>query len=260
MRTSLLHPGDAATKSWASGASDTSAKSTLDSPLNLEACHIANAIPNSQQACLLLALPPEFCSYIYTFLPFRSNRTSPLLQTCHHTDAAIVLGLPMSFSSQAKLYAWLSTASDSDIKRLRDLTLRLTDIDLTPLFENHHPSSPSSSRRESRQSAWSLYQQDLEKLDRAMKSLTGLAELTIIPPEQGTALVRGMYLTALGIVANRCKGLRCLTVRDREDVREKVPGLGKLGKVVFEGPEVKKPVKREAVGVVVKVEADEDDW
>ncbi|KJX97696.1 hypothetical protein TI39_contig470g00003 [Zymoseptoria brevis] len=163
--------------------------------------------------------------------------------------------LQRSFLSQAKLYTWLHRASDSEIKRLKILTLHLTDIDLTPLFEE--PSS-SSTVREPRRNAWSLYQQDLAKLDRAMQALTGLTDLTIVPPEQGTALVRGMYLTALGIVAGRCKGLRCLTVRDEEGVREHIPGFTGLGKVVFEGKE--EVVKKEVKSVVVKVEVDEDEW
>ncbi|SMQ48478.1 unnamed protein product [Zymoseptoria tritici ST99CH_3D7] len=162
--------------------------------------------------------------------------------------------LPKSFSSQAKLYTWLLRASDSEIKRLKVLTLRLTDIDLTPLFED---TSSRPSAGEPRRNAWSLYQQDLAKLDRAMQALTGLTDLTIMPPEQRTALVRGMYLTALGIVAGRCKGLRCLTVRDEEGVREHVPGLKGLAKVVLEGKEV--VVKKEVKSVVVKVEVDEDE-
>jgi hypothetical protein len=90
-----------------------------------------------------------------------------------------------------------------------------------------------------------------------MKALTGLTDLTIIPPEQGTALVKGMYLTALRIVAHRCSGLRYLILFDDKSILEKVPELGKLSRLVFEGADV---VKLGSKRAVVKVEVDDDDW
>ncbi|EME41261.1 hypothetical protein DOTSEDRAFT_46292 [Dothistroma septosporum NZE10] len=136
---------------------------------------------------------------------------------------------PASFPSQAKLFSWIQRSVTADLRRVRTLTLRLTDVDLSCLIN-------LSPRRGQVSSAWSLYQQELEELNVALQRLPGLVDLTIIPCDRnGSQLLNGMYLSFLGMIAVHLPRLKQLAIHDGESVLEKVPKLKQLSKVVFNG-------------------------
>ena len=63
----------------------------------------------------------------------------------------------------------------------------------------------------STKSAWSIYQEELSKLEKALRSLPNLSSLTIIPPKDNRSmLLRQFYRRFLGIIPTRCAKLqRC---------------------------------------------------
>lgn len=66
--------------------------------------------------------------------------------------------LPFSFPSQDQLYNWLRNNPPAKTRQVSTIILELTDIDISPLI------SSSSERDLHADSAWSLYQKDLEKV------------------------------------------------------------------------------------------------
>lgn len=135
---------------------------------------------------------------------------------------------PITFSSQSALFSWIAETQREDLERVRSIKLHLTDIDLSSLFDPR----PMNGKRGG-SSCWYLYSAELLRLDQALRALAGLVELTIIPPERSTSLMRGMYLSFMEVVPMRCSRLRLLTIYDQETLLGKVPGLGKVPKVVF---------------------------
>lgn len=211
----------------------------------LEALSIDSSPSNTtnETTSNFLALPAELRIAIYTAILFDpSNSNLNLLSTSQqiHMEASPILyQRPISLSSQSKLSSWIARSSSTDLSRVRTLTLRLTDVDFSPLLQT----PPSASNRSApRPTAWSLYQHELEMLDKALQSLPGLLDLTIIPPERSNSqLLRGMYLSFLGLIPERLPRLRRLTIHDAESVREKVPNLRKLSGAVIVFDEAKSP-------------------
>ncbi|KAK5710212.1 hypothetical protein LTR17_019047 [Elasticomyces elasticus] len=136
---------------------------------------------------------------------------------------------PLTFVSQLSLFAWIDRSRSSNLKRVHSLDLRLTDVDLGPLLDQD--------RRSTRTSVWALYQSELERLDHALKALTGLHELTVTPPGAShSMLLSSMYLSFLARVPMHCPRLRRLTLKDHEEVLNKVPALRSLPLVEFSRP------------------------
>ncbi|KAK5129447.1 hypothetical protein LTR08_003240 [Meristemomyces frigidus] len=133
---------------------------------------------------------------------------------------------PFTFASQATLFAFLARSRSVNLKRVRTLTLRLTDIDLSALLLD--------GTRQTRTSVWRLYQEQLERLDQALASLPSVAELTVTPPRASRSqLLRGLYLSFLALIPRRYPHLKRLVVDDEEELLESVPGLRGLEDVCF---------------------------
>lgn len=189
--------------------------------------------PEGNSCCHFLDLPAELRSAIYSAALRDSAKGLPLLRTCrqiHMESTTVVHQRPISFSSQAKLFSWIAETQSAELKRVNTMTLHLTDIDLSSLFDPR----PVAGRRDGRSSScWYLYSQELLKLDQALQSLPGLVHLTVIAPERSTSLVRGMYLSFLEVIPQRVPELVVLTVYDQESLLQKVPSLRQLSNVVF---------------------------
>ncbi|TKA82058.1 hypothetical protein B0A55_01501 [Friedmanniomyces simplex] len=136
---------------------------------------------------------------------------------------------PLTFASQAKLFAWIDRSRSWNLKRVKTLTLRLTDVDLSPLLDPE--------QRHTRTSVWGLYQQELERLDHAMEVLPGIELLTISPPGPSHShLLRGVYLSFLGLIQVRCQKLQLLVLEDDEAVADRVPTLRSIGSIGYIWP------------------------
>ncbi|KXT00009.1 hypothetical protein AC578_4852 [Pseudocercospora eumusae] len=176
---------------------------------------------------------------------------------------------PVNFISQQKLFAWIEQSQQQDLARVRTLSLRLTDIDLSPLL-----AATSSSGRGESESAWSLYNTELERLDSALRCLPGLEHITIVPPSRNkSSLLSGIYRSFLSQIPKRCLKLQHLVIYDLETLLETVPGLKSVRKVDFEEPTSSPRPSRspnslhgrmmadkgKAKDAVVKMEVDTDD-
>ncbi|KAF2167083.1 hypothetical protein M409DRAFT_22517 [Zasmidium cellare ATCC 36951] len=189
---------------------------------------------------LLLALPAELRTAIYAAALLDNDNDISLLRTCKqiYMEASPTLyQRPVSFSSQATLTSWVERSQEADLKRVRTLSLRLTDIDMSSLFDN------DLERTSPRPTAWRLYQRELEKLDRALRSLSGLRNLSIAPPEKiHSQLLKAMYLSFLAMIPTRLPVLSQLTIHDDESLMNKAPSLKLLSshaRLVFDT--VKRP-------------------
>ncbi|KAK4902929.1 hypothetical protein LTR27_000868 [Elasticomyces elasticus] len=136
---------------------------------------------------------------------------------------------PLAFDAQASLFAWIERSRSSNLKRVHTLDLHLTDVDLQPLLDQD--------RRSTRTSVWALYQSELERLDHALKALTGLHELKVTPPGAShSMLLSSMYLSFLARIPMHCPKLRRLILKDDQEVLNKVPALRSLASVEFITP------------------------
>ncbi|KAK4547587.1 hypothetical protein LTR36_000544 [Oleoguttula mirabilis] len=183
---------------------------------------------SSHKQSRFLALPPELRVAIYEAVVLEPVPTLALLQTSRQIAMEAKPTLyqrHLTFASQANLFDWIGRSRSSNLKRVRTLTLRLCDVDLSPLFDSKRPKGTN---------AWSLYQSHIEKLEHAFASLPNVSELTITPPKAGhSQLLRSMYLSILALIARRYPKLKRLTINDTAVVLEKVPGLKQIGNVDF---------------------------
>lgn len=189
--------------------------------------------PSSPRAsfthCPLLHLPLEMRLDIYELALLDTKATVSsftLLQTCHRINMEARPTLykrPTSFPSQAKLFAWIDSSRKQDLKRVRTLTLRLTDIDLSPLLEEPSP------KRQTRGSVWTIYQSELDRFDDALKALPNLSSLTITPPKPNRSqLFKGLYHSLLALIPQRCPKLKRFELQDGDEILEAVPALKDL--------------------------------
>ena len=180
----------------------------------------------------LLRLPTEILIAIYN-LALHDSRHIDLLLSCKQISmetSSILYERPVGFASQTKLFSWIERSKEQDLRRVKDLAIRLVDVDLTPLF-NATPSQHSNGP-----SAWDLYQRELVQLDEALLALPNLENLTIMPPDTHKSMfVRSMYTCFLARIPLRCPRLKRLTLHDDKYVLQRVPELQKLAKVVCEG-------------------------
>ncbi|OQO07981.1 hypothetical protein B0A48_06774 [Cryoendolithus antarcticus] len=127
----------------------------------------------------------------------------------------------LTFPSQHKLSSWTAQHSQTDLNRVRDLTLRLSDIDLTPLLEGNP-----------RGGVWSLYAAHLAELQSSLRHLPNLKKLTVVPPRNThSTLLRGFYLTLLSMIPKLWPRLKLLVIHDDEATLKAVPSLSQVAKV-----------------------------
>ncbi|KAM3421306.1 hypothetical protein BST61_g1705 [Cercospora zeina] len=179
----------------------------------------------------LFDLPTELRTRIWTEALQDSSRID-LACTCwtlYMETSTILYQRPVHFASQKKLFTWIDRSESADLARVRFLTLRLTDVDLSPLFV----ASPDSQGH--RITAWDLYQRELVHLDGALEALPSLSQLILVPPDRNKSMfLKSMYMCFLRRIPIRCLKLERLIVHDDNNVLQKVPELRRLAKVVCE--------------------------
>lgn len=182
----------------------------------------------------LLRLPPELRDEIYRFALLSPDTTLSLLTTSHQLKMEaqpLLYQRPIKLSSQAKLFDWIRRSRSSNLRQVKNLTLRLTDIDLSPLLD------PGILQTHPQISAWTLYNDEIAHLDRAFRAIPALVELTIIPPRIiHSQLLRGLYLSLLALIPDHYPRLRLLVIHDESAVLEAVAALQGLPKVTFKEP------------------------
>lgn len=179
----------------------------------------------------LLHLPPELRFEVYIAALSDCEPTLAFLQTCRQINMeaqAVLYERHAHFDSQSSLFGWIERSRSSNLNRVKTLTLRITDIDLSSLL------GPYEDQQHARASAWSLYQDELNKLDRALTALPGLLELTIKPPKHShSQLLRSMYLSFLVLIPPRLSKLNHLIVDDNDEILTKIPQLRNVQRLSF---------------------------
>jgi len=137
----------------------------------------------------------------------------------------------VKFASQTALFDWIKQGRSSDMRQVTSLDLTLRDVDLSPVFGmdggTGHP----------RKSAWDLYQQDLQKMKRALTALPSIQRLIITPPKTtNSSFLRIMYLSCLELIPQCCRILAKLTAHDRIETMKRAVNHGELWTVEFASP------------------------
>jgi len=177
-----------------------------------------------------LALPVELRIEIYEYVLLSKRPSLAVSLVCRqvHMEAQPTLyRRHATFASQRQLFVWIQQSSQSNLNRVQQLSLTLTDIDLSALLvpERNDDGGPRG--------VWCVYQRELQQLDDALCSLPNLSNLVITPPpqENRSQLARGMYLSFVALISQRLPNLNQLTIVDTEDVLVKVPSLRNLSQV-----------------------------
>lgn len=240
--------------------------------------HLTYSPGTSEPESLFFKLPAEMRQAIYeaaildeseSCSESEESTTSTgvnLLRTCRQVKMEaepIRYQRPQSFASQAKFFIWVDRSRDSNLERVRTLTLHLTDVDLSQLMA----SVPMSPRNYS--TAWSIYQAELERLDGALRSLPNINSLTIIPPKDSRSmLLRQFYKVILSMIPSRCPKLKRLELHDTEDVLNHTPTLKHIQDLVFTesrsessatSPSEEEPTNYASGSSVVKLESNSPD-
>lgn len=181
-----------------------------------------------------LLLPPELRDHIYRFALLSPNTTLSLLTTSRQLKMEaqpLLYERPIKLSSQAKLFEWIQRSRHTNLRQVKNLSLRLTDIDLSPLLD------PDAIFNNPSLSAWTLYSTETNNLDAAFNQLPGLQELTISPPRIiHSQLLRGMYQTLLALIPRHYPNLRLLVIHDDSAIIDAVTALQGLPQVTFREP------------------------
>lgn len=163
----------------------------------------------SGRPCALLSLPSELRIRIYEHALLPTSDLA-LLRTCSfiNTEAQTTLyQRPLSFPSQADLFSWIHRSSTRNLRRVRCLQLRLTDVDLSPLLDR--------GLQHTGRSAWKLYQSELERLEHALRNLPNTAEWTVrLPRDSGSVFLRGLVSSFVKLLPHRLPLLQHLSLED----------------------------------------------
>ena len=189
--------------------------------------------PPTPRPLLLLDLPAELRIAIYEASLLGPRPALALLYICHQIAMEALSTLyqrHITFGSQAELFAFIERSRSSNLSRVRTLSLRFTDINLSAVWED---------KRQTRSSVWTLYQEELTRLDGALVALPSMTELTISPPTGSRShLLRGLYLSFLALIPIRYPKLQHLYIDEAEAVLDKVPGLRELASVSLSIPAI----------------------
>lgn len=159
-----------------------------------------------------------------------ASSSASLMQTCRQVKIEaepIRYQRPQSFSSQAKLFAWIDRSQPSNLERVRTLCLHLTDVDVSPLLQQAVGVPARFSN------AWTIYNHELAKLDEVLRALPNLTNLTILPPKQRHAMSVKFYRMFLQIIPSRCLKLKRLEIHDTKDVLHYAPMLKDIQEIIF---------------------------
>lgn len=201
-----------------------------------------NVTPASQ-SCSIFRLPTEIRLAIYHAILIDNNDTTAILRSCRQMNMEareVLYRRTLTFDSQAKFFAWISRSSARNLNRVRTMTLSLIDVDLDSLLED------SSCGRRTRATIWSLYHNDLNRLEQSLSALPNLSRLVVIPPQIGQSqLLKNMYRSFLAEIPKRCLRLKELEVCDFDSLLETIPELKEVRQVTFTDPSRKATIKVE---------------
>ena len=220
---------------------------TRHSPLHLISTHRhPNTTTTTTVASPLLQLPRELRESICLFALLNTPTPTSLITTCQKLNMEaqpLLYHRPIKLSSQTKLFDWVNRSRPQNLKHVRNLSLQLTDVDMTLRASSGRSSqTPNQHQHQHQQhhhyqapSAWSLYEEELCNFDVALRSLPSLTEITIVPPRaMHSQLLRGMYLSLLALIPRVHPCLKLLVVHDDEaSVLKAVKVLRNLPRVVF---------------------------
>ncbi|KAK3679446.1 hypothetical protein LTR78_001007 [Recurvomyces mirabilis] len=204
----------------------------------------------------IFRIPAELRLDFYALALLVDDSDLRLLQTCKQINMEarpILYQRPLTLTSQAQFFELVQRSDPVDLLRIHDVTLHLTDISLSSLLDGFAGIT-----------AWALYQQELERLDRAFRTISGLRRLVLRPPAVNhSQLLRGMYLSFLGLIPQHHPSLQNLVIEDNKDLLNKVPSLRDLPNVHFtittdSTPDRKQTCSRSPT-VKVEVEENEED-
>ncbi|EMC92824.1 hypothetical protein BAUCODRAFT_133752 [Baudoinia panamericana UAMH 10762] len=120
------------------------------------------------------------------------------------------------FTSQADLFHWIERSRSCNLKKVRTLELHLTDIDLSSFLEPN-----SGGERRSPGDLWTLYEDDLRKLDHALHLLPELSRLKVVPPEAVYShFVRSLYTSFLEMLSHRFSALELRIVEEINEAQD----------------------------------------
>ena len=189
---------------------------------------------NIERSSPLLSLPPEIRDHLLSEVLSGEHANLALLTTCKQLSMDVqplLYDRPIVIGSQDKLFHWIDRSQASNLRRLRTLTIQLLDVDLSILL------APGTNSQKPALTAWTLYQEEITRLEAAFRKMPRLKHLTVLPPETvHSKLFKSMYLSFLALVPLQLPGLTNLTVHDDPSIGDAIPGLKDLANVVFTEP------------------------
>lgn len=109
----------------------------------------------------------------------------------HEDEVACRQDQPAHFRSQESLFLWLAKSASIELEHVKDISLRITDIDMMALFEPTPSTSPELR-------IWDMYEKELEKICGACGRLPNLCSLIILEPtDLHSYLFRDLYTRVL---------------------------------------------------------------
>lgn len=188
-------------------------------------------------------LPSEIRLAIYYAVLVDNNDTTAILRACRQMNIEaheMLYHRTPTFHSQARFFAWISRSRARNLNRVRTITLRLTDVDLDSLLDE------LSGKRRTRTTIWSLYRNDLYRLEQSLSALPNLSRLTVVPPKIGhSLLLKDMYHSFLAEIPRRCPRLKELEICGSDSLIESVPALKDIRQVIFTDSDTSVTVKSE---------------
>lgn len=98
-----------------------------------------------------------------------------------------VYGQRLIFESSLSLFRCIESSNPAQIATIKDVTLRLTDIDTSVIFSRPRDADSKQS------GIMTLYEEELQRLDGALMKLSDLRRLTILePPSTHSYLFRDL--------------------------------------------------------------------
>lgn len=165
-----------------------------------------------RKALSFLDLPQELREMVYENV-FSSPNTGPnLLQACSEIRAEankFLYQRPLNFPSQDCLLEWLRQARHDLFGHVVDISLSISDIDLSSIL-NPDPLCDESNAP-LRLRTWDLYEAELDKLNTAFAKLSKVKTITIrADPTHQSFLYRDFLSKVLDVLASVYPGLKDL--------------------------------------------------
>lgn len=182
--------------------------------------------PSRPDQCpYFLSLPPEIRADILRRAILDAKDLSPLLvcRLLERESRAMLYHKPVRFRSQADLLEWTRRSSETNLMKVTNLTIQLTDIDLSPIMTEPAVGDTTPV------TAWNLYQQETVNLQEAFSRLPSLSRITLLTPKKvQPQLLRVFYISVLQLIGAQYENLESFTVHDDDAILSSAPALQRL--------------------------------